>query len=116
MHMKFLKHLPTSLALSLVLVTGCKKDLRSDISSHAQLQTANTSAANQAAQLAVIKEKLEKLTASLPAGLQAKLAEGLPLVQHPEYRSAVLNALKVTDATACNDNTALNQWLDKQLS
>ncbi len=117
--MKHLKLLLGTIAFCLILVTGCKKDIRTDTMiapdelhapSKTDLKVSNLSNAE-------LKAKLDKLLASMPAGFEKRLTENstLLLKQHPEYRDMVRRALNIVPTT-CDDNTALFQWLDQELA
>jgi hypothetical protein len=64
-----------------------------------------------------LKEKLASLKASFPAGFEKRLEQSTKIVlqTHPEYRQQVNKALNIVP-TPCNDNTAVSQWLDRELA
>jgi hypothetical protein len=100
------------IALSFILIAGCKKDTDSIVTPK-ESQTDTNASARRSAQL---NEKLAKLRASLPAGMNEKLKQKADFLSktHPEYREMVRRALAV-EPTPCDDNTALNQWLIQSL-
>ncbi|WP_141106582.1 neutral zinc metallopeptidase [Hymenobacter gelipurpurascens] len=57
------------------------------------------------------------MRASMPAGFDAKLKQhsALLLKNDPQYRDMARRALGL-EATTCDDNTLVNQWLGKELS
>ena len=115
--MKNIRLLTAIIAVSLTLFTGCKKEKEITGTASNEVKATNQAAvkSSQTAQAAL--EKFNKLKASLPADFQNKLVLNAKLVlkQHPEYRAMVNRALKL-EASACNDNTTLNQWLGGQLA
>jgi hypothetical protein len=102
-------------SVSLIFITGCKKEVQSG-----EPITSVTNA-----------EALSKLPKEMPAPLIAKFGKSTTsspnqrtspgsvatdvLQIHPEYREMILRALKLS-TTTCNDNTSLNQWLGQRLS
>jgi hypothetical protein len=99
-------------AMFLILAfTGCQKESTSGLSSGSLKNSTQSSSTNQI----VLRAKLDKMLASMPAGYQSRLQENERrfLKQHPEYRQLVVNAIV---PTACNDNTLLNQWINQELS
>ena len=115
--MKHLKIFSCVIAVSIILITGCKKDISTN--PDAGLQTESKLSAKQSNILSPeLKAKLTSLRSSLPAGYQKRLEQNskLFLKMHPEYRYRVNRALHVIEPTACNDNTSLNQWLGEQLA
>ncbi len=91
--------------------TGCQKEGMLNPSDNALKSSSKSSSTSQL----VLKAKLDKMLASMPAGYASRLQENQRrfLKQHPEYRAFVMNALV---PTPCDDNTALNQWLGGELS
>ncbi|HEV2830387.1 MAG TPA: hypothetical protein VGW31_00280 [Hanamia sp.] len=116
--MKHFNFLTVLIAVCFFLFTGCKKEIKSDsmISQNVGNPDSKTSVNLSAKKLAEFKEKMAKLKASLPADFQQKMQENRRFIQKmdPQYREMVLRALKVE--VACDDNTALFQWLDQQLA
>ncbi len=111
--MKYLKLFLGTLALSVMLITGCKKE--AGIDPEQSLDALKNSAKSSANFSPVLNAKLDLLLASLPAGFQEKLKENerIFLTQHPQYRAFVRNALV---PTPCDANTILYQWLDIDLA
>jgi len=117
--MKHFKLLLAVIAFSFSLVTGCKKEMDTDSSINPDSQIGNQAAVKQSNPLsAATKEKLAKLQASLPAGLDEKIKQRAALLSttDPQYREMVRRAVGAIEPTPCNDNTAMNQWLDQQLA
>jgi len=117
LHMKNIKLLTAIVAASFVLFIGCKKEKESTDSSSERLRSTNQAAVRTSRPTPAALEKFNKLKALLPANFQKKFQENakLTLKQHPEYRTLIRQALKL-EASACNNNTTLNQWLGGQLS
>lgn len=116
--MRKLKLLLPTIAFSFILLTGCKKDIRTDSSTTpGQLTESKASAKKPALSSAELKAKLERLLSSLPPGYEQRLIEksSLLLKQHPEYRDLIRQALAITP-TPCDANTLINQWLDQELA
>ena len=69
----------------LLAFTGCQKESTSGPSTDALKNASTSSTANQL----VLKAKLDKMLASMPAGYQSRLQENERrfLKQHPEYRA-----------------------------
>jgi hypothetical protein len=113
--MKQLNSFTALIAVCLILVTGCKKDMRPD--NQLLLETNQSSLKSSAAQLAAFKEKMANLKVTLPADFQKKLQEDKRFIQKmdPQYRDMVLRALKVESAS-CDANTPLYLWLDEQVA
>jgi hypothetical protein len=112
--MKHFKRLVTTVALSLVLITSCQKDIEKESTvSPTELQNAR----NAARLSAELKAKLDKVRASLPVSGRKNQRQSAELVlkMHPEYRNMILKALNLVE-TPCDDNTAVSQWLDQQLA
>lgn len=117
--MKNLKTFTGIIAISFILVTGCKKDAGTDSGLVPQNQMENKFSAKQSATLSAgLKEKLSKFRASLPAGYEKRLKQNSALITklHPEYRNMVNRALKVIEPTPCDGNTKLFQWLNQELA
>jgi hypothetical protein len=112
--MKHLKLLATIIAISITVLTGCKKDFTSNVTADEAKKTLLPAPAQLSAEL---KAKLIKLKKSLPADSEKRLQLGAAFIlkAHPEYRDMVRRALKAT-TTTCDDNTALNQWLNQELA
>ncbi|MGN6619176.1 MAG: hypothetical protein ACTHJ5_18515 [Ilyomonas sp.] len=108
--MKNLKLLLALISVFLIVITGCKKDIR---------QEQRTDSVEVESSLKKFSPKqLHQIVTSLPEGSEKRFRKNLDrfLELHPEYRQAVLRALKVSDASTCNENTDINLWLDQQLS
>jgi hypothetical protein len=114
--MKLLKLFAAILPISMMLVTGCKKDFSSN-SRVATDELKKSSLGNTTQSSAALKKKLSQLRTSLPAGYEKRmtLSSAYLLKAHPEYRSMVRSALAV-EPSPCDDNTLLNQWLNEQLA
>lgn len=115
--MKHLKLFTGVLAVSIILITGCKKDISTN--NNAGVQTESNLSAKQSNMLsAALKAKLVSLRSSLPAGYEKRLEQNSKLLikMHPEYRYMVQRALHVIQPTPCNDNTSLFQWLGHELA
>jgi hypothetical protein len=108
-----MKHLSllSGAMLLFLLFSGCQKETALAPSGDALKNSSKSSSTNQV----VLKAKLDKMLASMPAGYQSRLADNERrfLKQHPEYRQFVVNAIV---PTACDDNTQLNQWINGELS
>jgi hypothetical protein len=103
--MKHLKLLTAAFAFSLFLLTGCEKDTADSVSP--------TSVNKSAKHAAETKENLVG-----PIDLDLRLLEQQPVLllkTHPEYRDMVLRALGAVEETPCDNNTAMNQWLNQEL-
>lgn len=115
--MKNIKLLTAVIATSLLLFIGCKKDREITSTSSTKLNATKEAAVQSSQSTVAALKKFNEMKATLPADFQKKLTQNAKLVlkQHPEYRALVRRALKLESA-ACDDNTALNQWLGSQLS
>ena len=107
--MKQLKLLATFVALTSVLLTGCQKEQDSAVAPFSAKQNIQFATASLA--------RLRQLQASLPAGTEEKLKQPLALLlkTDPQFRDVARRALAV-EPSACDGNTALNQWLGHELS
>ena len=107
--MKQLKLLATFVALTSVLLTGCQKEQDSAVAPFSAKQNVQLATASLA--------RLRQLRASLPAGTEEKLKQpsALLLKTDPQFRDMARRALAV-EPSACDANTALNQWLGHELS
>ncbi len=115
--MKHLKLFTGVLAVSVILITGCKKDIGNN--NNAGVQTESNLSAKQSNMLsAALKAKLVSLRSSLPAGYKKRLEQNSKLLikMHPEYRYMVQRALHVIQPTPCDANTSLFQWLGQELA
>ena len=114
--MKHIKLLFGAIAFSLVLFSGCQKDINSTPKSSLDGSTALAKSTSKST--VELKAKLDKLLASMPAGNQERLKENARhfLLKHPEYRNFVRRQLNIIEPTACDGNTNLNKWLDNELS
>ncbi|HEX2534240.1 MAG TPA: hypothetical protein VHK69_10915 [Chitinophagaceae bacterium] len=113
--MKQFRHLLAGLAVVGLLFTGCKKDIQSESTAP---QTEGLSSAQRLQGLnPAVKAKLQGLRAQLPAGSEKRLKRNAAafLKVHPHYRAQVERALAITP-TACDGNTAINQWLSGELA
>jgi hypothetical protein len=105
--MKNFRSLVTLCVISLVMVTACKEDFRSDSSvSPDQLQSKKSARLS-----AETKAKLEKLRALLPANF----AKTNKLADHNEYRNIVLRAINAVEPTPCGP-TSIHAYLDAELA
>jgi hypothetical protein len=114
--MKKIKLLTAVFAVALSLIMGCKKEATTgNLDANGSLSQAQSSTATQLS--AAGQQKLQSLLANMPARLKDKLKQNskLALQTHPEYLDLVRKAIDPS-AVTCNDNTAMNQWLDAQLS
>jgi len=114
--MKNIRLLTAVIAASFILFIGCKKEKEIATTSTTELKAASKATVKSENTTAAL-EKLNKLKASMSADMQKKLEQNAKLVlkQHPEYRALVRNALNL-ESVACDDNTALTQWLGSQFS
>lgn len=114
--MRSLKLLTAVIAVSITLVTSCKKDFKteSNVAPSVLQAESNASSIQLSAQL---KEKMATLGKSLPAGYEKRLERSFTNLAktHPEYQNMVRRALGL-QATPCDDNTPINQWLGQQLA
>ena len=103
------------IVLAVILVTGCKKDFKTDgnVASLAENSLSKKSTLLSEA----LKKKLANIHTTLPAGYEKRLElnSSFLLKTHPEYREMVSRALKITP-TPCDDNTALFKWLSNELA
>lgn len=113
--MKILSLYAVAIAICIASLSSCTKEEKLNQSPNSSqskstngLRKAGT-AADAAARLASLRSSLSLPQHNLNTRVSALLK------QHPEYKNVVLKALKAA-APACNDNTAINQWLDGQLS
>jgi hypothetical protein len=114
--MKHLKLFAGVMAVSLLVITGCKKE---PTSTDAALQTESNLSAKPSGKLsAALQTKLTALRSTLPAGYEKRMQinSKLLITMHPEYRDMVQRAMKVITPTPCDDNTSLSQWLGGQLA
>ena len=96
--------------LCIVVFSGCQKEATTS-----SLNSADKQGKSSTVNTVVLKAKLEKMLASLPAGYEKRLQENQNrfLKLHPEYRALVQRAIV---PTICNDYTPIYQWLDGQLA
>lgn len=117
--MKHLKFLTAGLFCSFLFLIGCKKEIQSDETvSSTTLLNEKTVATQSSPLSAELKEKLKQLRANLPADYEKRLQinSSLLLKRHPQYRNLVLRAMKAIEPTECDDNTAVSQWLNNELT
>lgn len=115
--MKKFKLLTVAIAMSAILITGCKKET-STYNNPPLHEESNTLSKTASLISPELKAKLTKLRASLPAGYEQRVQKNsaLLLTMHPQYQYMVQRALNAISPTSCNDNTALNQWLGLQMA
>lgn len=113
--MKVLSLYAAIVAICIMSLSSCTKEDKLNQSPNSS-QSKSTNGLRKAATPAEAAAQLTSLRSSLSLP-QHNLNTHVStlLKQHPEYKDVVLKALKAA-APACNDNTALNQWLDGQLS
>lgn len=114
--MKNIKLLMVIIMANLILFTGCKKDKEAaDQSSKSDLKVQGQAATKPVS--AQTLQKLRNMEVALPASAKQLLRQKfrIALNTHPEYRDRVLKALKI-EATVCDDNTLINQFLSQQLA
>jgi hypothetical protein len=108
-HMR--KALPV-IGLLIVLVTGCKKEIRSG----SDTSTMERSTADKATiSVTTFREKMLQLRTKLPAGLVAKVKANFSQRVNTPYRERVLRVLKVIEPTPCGP-TALDEYLEQELA
>ena len=112
--MKQLNLLSAGLAIVLLVVTGCKKEIPlTGTSAAEELQTKSSIAGKPSTQLSLQPAtNLRNLRSSLPAGYQKRLPQktSILMLRHPEYRDIAFKALGL-ESSSCDANTSLNQWL-----
>jgi hypothetical protein len=113
--MRLLKSAFSILLLSVIFLTGCKKEIQDDSAVQPSLQ--NNVPMAKAGMTKAQLEKFRQLIASMPASAQQrmKIKATKFLRLHPEYRQMVKNALNAAPPV-CNANTPVFSWLDDQLS
>jgi hypothetical protein len=114
--MKKIKLFTAILVVVLTLFVRCKKESANEkLDATAALSQAKTSTETKLS--AAAKQKLASLLAAMPARLKAKLKQNSKLSSkvHPEYRDYVRNLVDPA-AAACDDNTAVTQFLVSQIS
>lgn len=110
---KHLKLVFIGITISAFLVTGCKKDIQSGQPLPAESESLSTLPIETSDALNFKLGKVRVVTSS------AEMERGKPIyidlfqLDH-QYKEMVLRSLKLSQA-ACDDNTDLNQWLDRQL-
>ena len=110
--MKNLKHLTAFIVSLLIIISSCKKDSESPLSTDTRI------AGKPETKMALsARAKLSKLRSSLPAGYKIRLQKSADklIIAHPQYRNAVRRALAI-EPTDCNDATPVRQWLNAELS
>lgn len=115
--MKHLKVFTRVIAVSILLITACKKETTT--SPDAEVQTNHKLSAKQSGKLPPeLIAKLTRLRSSLPAGYEKRLQQNSALLikMHPEYRQTVQRILHVITPTACDNNTSLNQWFTREIA
>ena len=115
--MRKMKLLLPALAISTILITGCKKEF--DDSNHvpAQLQNESTNAKRTKLSAAQLQSKFDQLRSVLALENKSHLLTNpdLKIMQEPGYRELVQNATAVVP-TPCDPNTPISLWLDDQLA
>ena len=114
--MKQIKLLLAVFAFSLLVLAGCKKAVESEAEQN-EFKIQDRASVKKTGHLSLAsKQRLDKLISSLPAGFKDKANQRATqlLETNPQYRAMVLRALSAITPTPCNDNTAINQWLDQQ--
>ena len=115
--MRMLKLLLPAMACSIILFTGCKKDISDPTGTPTQIQTESINAKRPTLSAAELKAKFDQLVTALASENKSHLISNPNLVinQEPGYRALVQNATAVVP-TPCNANTAISQWLDGELA
>jgi hypothetical protein len=115
--MRKLKLLLPAIAISAILITGCKKNLSDSNSTPAQLQNESTSAARPQLSAAQLQANINQLVSALASENKSGLISNpdFVIMQEPGYKELVQNATAVVP-TPCNANTPLSLWLDDELA
>jgi PBP1b-binding outer membrane lipoprotein LpoB len=97
--MRQIKNFFGAAILCIVIFSGCQKE-----ATNSSLNAANSQGKSSSVNTIVLKAKLEKMIASMPAGYEQRLtdAEKRYFKQHPEFRALVQRAVV---PTICNDYT-----------
>jgi hypothetical protein len=116
--MRHLRLFTAVIAVFCFLITGCKKDFRTESTISADDLQHKTLAKSSVQLSAELKAQLSKLRSSLPAGYEKRAIQNshLLLKIHPEYRNMVNRALKAITPTPCDANTPLFQWIGQELA
>lgn len=106
-----------AIAVCAIFSTSCQKDYQTGKADQlsengSSSKTTVTTKADVAASLATLRAKLPANAESRINGIKAELLAKVD----PEYKYRVLQALKLADPSACDDNTMVTQWLNQQLS
>lgn len=101
------------LASSIFLFTGCKKDIQMNEPQTSEVESISA----LPGKINAVSPKLGKYPVISSSGEneRGKSISTELLKLDPQYREMVMRALKLSEAT-CDDNTRLNQWLDRQLT
>lgn len=103
------------IAVSFFLLTGCQKDMQRDAMLGSKTSKSQTDLSLKSS--ALLKDNPLQLRSSVSSSPDKKMTQTPISLEplHPQYRNMVNNALNLS-ATTCDDNTLVNQWLDRQLS
>ncbi|MGZ5255282.1 MAG: hypothetical protein ACXWV4_12940, partial [Flavitalea sp.] len=112
--MRKIKLFSTVIVCSVLILTGCKKDIEQTKS---PLLSDQLTAPSKANLTAAQKERLQQIRASLPAGSESRLQINSQFRQKvdPQYREMIRQKFAVTP-TPCNQNTPFNSWLNNELA
>ena len=115
--MRKLNLLLPAIAISTILITGCKKNLSDSNPTPAQLQDESRNAARPKLSAAQLQANINQLVSALASENKSGLISNpdLVIMQEPGYKELVQNATAVVP-TPCNANTPLSLWLDGELA
>ncbi|HKH62521.1 MAG TPA: hypothetical protein VKA49_16875 [Flavitalea sp.] len=115
--MRKLNLLLPAIAISTILITGCKKNLSDFNPTPAQLQDESRNAARPKLSAAQLQANINQLVSALASENKSGLISNpdLVIMQEPGYKELVQNATAVVP-TPCNANTPLSLWLDGELA
>ncbi len=115
--MRKLNLLLPAIAISTILITGCKKNLSDSNPTPAQLQDESRNAVRPKLSAAQLQANINQLVSALASENKSGLISNpdLVIMQEPGYKELVQNATAVVP-TPCNANTPLSLWLDGELA
>jgi len=115
--MRKLNLLLPAIAISTILITGCKKNPSDSNPTPAQLQDESRNAARPKLSAAQLQANINQLVSALANENKSGLISNpdLVIMQEPGYKELVQNATAVVP-TPCNANTPLSLWLDGELA
>ena len=115
--MRKIQLLLPAIAISTILITGCKKNFSDSNPTPAQLSNESTNSARPKLSAAQLQANFNQLVAALARENKSSLIANpdLVIMQEPGYKELVRNATAVVP-TPCNPNTPLSLWLDGELA